>query len=55
MKHRKMNKKLSIKKATVANLQIREMRDARGGAITLYDITCPNISTCYADRCLCPI
>lgn len=53
------NKKLSINKRTVANLNVREMRGAKGGVLsydpgTTCDMneTCPD--TCGATGCACP-
>jgi hypothetical protein len=55
MKAKEVTKKLSVNKTTIVNLKSKEMQKVNGGfPITSRVITCPHISTCHADVCLCP-
>jgi len=60
MKTRRINKKLSLHKKTIANLQEAEMDSARGGQetgnpyICETHLRCPSpysITDCYSDLC----
>jgi len=58
MKIKKSNKKLTLKKETLANLDIKAMIDVKGGIETVYDtcfpycdtyVTCGRATICECD------
>lgn len=54
MKATTISGKLSINKTTIAHLKSGEMHKVNGGfPITSGVITCPHITSCYADICIC--
>ena len=55
MRHKKLNKKLSFSKVTVANLLEEEQKQVKGGAYVTYlsDCCTVNMSTCLVFETQC--
>lgn len=52
MKIKKLNKKLSLNKATVADLEVKDMNSVKGGYQSVEHSACPTCETICFPKCI---